>query len=519
MVSVTDNMNRVRARLALCTLALALVMTATIMAVFMDWRQGDAPSRSALAPVAMTHTVYLPLIYMRSDTIYGIEMTAVSDGAGLELMRNAGNTWVHLAGIWWPQIEPTEGNYNWSQMAFHEQNFRNAQNSNMKVVVVVRGTPDWAQKNPPWACGPITQTKLAAFGEFMYQLVQRYSVAPYNVMHWELVNEPDVDPLWIPGKYNSLLGCWGDQTKPYYDGEYYAEMLKVVYPRMKEANPVAQVLIGGLLLDCDPRLPLGSSTSGCNTMERQRAPKFFEGILRGGGGSYFDGVSFHAYDYFNAPGVVGTYSNTNWLAASNTNGSVIFAKAGFLQAVMAQYGVSGKYLMNTEIALLCPRPYTWCDGAQTDQPRINFEQTKAYLIAEMYPQAIISGFRNVMWFRNKDEGIGTMSMLNDDLTPRPAYTAFLQSRLMLGEATYVRALTSTADIGTVSNVRGYSFKLPDGRTVWTVWSLNGTTKVLTLPGQPAQAVNQLGATMVVSANNQLRLFPPYNLFSYVIWNP
>lgn len=506
-------------RLGVATLAIALIMTLIVAYVFMG-RQSSAAlaemeSPERVAAVDLTHKTYLPLASTRNDTIYGVEMTAVSEPGGLKLLEAAQSTWIHVAGIWWPQIEPTEGNYNWSQMAFHEQNFRNAQNSNMKVVVVVRGTPDWAQKNPPWACGPILQTKLAAFGEFMYQLVQRYSAPPYNVKHYELVNEPDVDPLWIPGNYNSLLGCWGDQTKPYYDGEYYAEMLKVVYPRMKQADPNTQVLVGGLLLDCDPRLPLGSSTSGCNTTVRQRAPKFFEGILRGGGGPFFDGISFHSYDYFKEPGVINTYSNTNWLASSTNTGSVIFSKVAFLQSVMAQYGVTGKFLMNTEMSMAC----AWCWTASPTAQN-NFEHSKAYLIAETYPRAIISGFQSLMWFRMLDGGGGFNGVLvDDDLKPRPAFTAFAQSRLMLGEATYVRALTSTADIGTLSNVRGYSFKLPDGRTVWTVWSLNGTSKVLTLPGQPAQAVNQLGATMVVSANNQLRLFPPYNLFSYVIWNP
>ena len=37
---------------------------------------------------------------------------------------------------------------------------------------------------------------------------------------------------------------------PYYGGGYYAEMLKIVYPQIKAADPEAQILIGGLLLFC-----------------------------------------------------------------------------------------------------------------------------------------------------------------------------------------------------------------------------------------------------------------------------
>jgi hypothetical protein len=37
-----------------------------------------------------------------------------------------------------------------------------------------------------------------------------------------------------------------------FGGEYYGNMLKIVYPAIKSADPQAQVLVGGLLLDCDP---------------------------------------------------------------------------------------------------------------------------------------------------------------------------------------------------------------------------------------------------------------------------
>ena len=36
---------------------------------------------------------------------------------------------------------------------------------------------------------------------------------------------------------NSLYGCWGHNKDPSYEGGYFAEMLKKVYPAMKEANP------------------------------------------------------------------------------------------------------------------------------------------------------------------------------------------------------------------------------------------------------------------------------------------
>jgi len=502
-------------RFGVATLAIALTMTLIVAYVLMGRQSSEvlseAETPARVAADALTYKSYLPIVFTRKDTIYGVEMLAVSDedGNGLSRFQNAGTSWVHVAGISWAAIEPNEGQRDWSKMAFHEQNFTNAQSANMKVVVVVRDTPTWAQKIPPWQCGPITQTKMVAFGNFMYDLVKRYSVAPYNVKYWDLFNEPDVSRWWVNPNYWSLLGCWGEETDAYYGGGYYAEMLKAAYPRIKEADLTAQVLIGGLLMHCDNRLGINANY-GCVDSNKLNQPKFLEGILRNGGGPYFDGVSFHAYDYWAKPGVTGTYSNTQWSSGSDKQGSAIFNKFGYIQSVLAQYGVTGKYILNTEVSLQC----LWCTGDASTRAR--YEDTKAYLIAEIYPRAIISGFLNVMWFRNLDGGEFDQGMLNNDGTPRPVFTAYATSSAMLGGATFERNLTS-ADFGSVTGVRGYSF-IREGKRIWTIWSIHNTTKVLTLSALPAAAYNHLGVLMTVEANRQLTLSAPGSMFTYVVWD-
>lgn len=68
----------------------------------------------------------------------------------------------------------------------------------------------------------------------------------------------------------------------YYGGVDYAEMLKVAYPSIKQADPNAQVMVGGLLLDCNPN-------TGC---PNERSTNFLAGVLQNDGGSY------HASDYY-----------------------------------------------------------------------------------------------------------------------------------------------------------------------------------------------------------------------------
>ena len=82
------------------------------------------------------------------------------------------------------------------------------------------------------------------------------------------------------------------------------------------------MLIGGLLLDCDP----GPNPNICAELgKNDRPPKYLEGILRNGGGNYFDGVAFHAYDFFPyyAP-ALGDYSNAR---AATERALAIFDKS------------------------------------------------------------------------------------------------------------------------------------------------------------------------------------------------
>jgi hypothetical protein len=160
-------------------------------------------------------------------------------------MVKSGAFWLRYNGLLWSEVEPQEGTWKWSGLSELEGNLVQAAQLNQKVIMVVRSTPDWAQAIPGHFCGPIESTKLAAFGDFMHELVKRYSQPPYSVKFWEIGNEPDIDPELVAG--NSPYGCWGDADDEFYGGGRYADMLATIYPRIKSADPEAQVLVGGLL--------------------------------------------------------------------------------------------------------------------------------------------------------------------------------------------------------------------------------------------------------------------------------
>jgi hypothetical protein len=428
-------------------------------------------------------------------TVFGAEMEYIG-GGGLDQMAAANMTWVRRNAVIWSSIETTEGTYNWSAMAGLEIELQNASSRGIQVILEVRSTPEWARKiaGTGPTCGPISQVKLPAFGNFMQALVARYSVAPYNVKYWEMWNEPD----YASYAGDKIFGCWGDISDAYFGGGYYAEMLKAVYPRVKLADPKAQVVIGGLLLDCDPRPGAGCALVGHSDLPS----KFLEGILWNNGGSYFDGVSFHAYDYYGYDLVAQKpiYVNPNWQSAWNTTGPVFIAKAQYIQSLLSQYGVSGKFLMNTESALLC-------DACVNDA---TYETTKATYLTQAYAAAIAQGLRANIWY--SVAGWRNSGLLNADLSPRPAYTAFKFARSELGEVAFTGVITA-ADIGSVSGVNGYKFQSGD-RRIWVLWSLDGNQHLVSLASTPMAAWDALGNSISPAASMNVTFSP-----LYLEWNP
>jgi len=406
---------------------------------------------------------------------------------GMNEMTVAKNHWLRWGGASWSVIEPIKGTRDWSSLAGLEVQLMSARERGMEMVFIVSSTPTWAQKEPGYYCGPILETELATFADFMYELVSRYSKPPYHVKYWEIWNEPDIDPSLVPP--NSGFGCWGDHDDAYYGGGYYAEMLKVIYPEIKRADPQAQVLVGGLLLDCDPRTP-----GLCLGPEGDTPPKFLEGILRhngaNDGGNYFDGISFHAYDYYNP---IGHYSNRNWNSYWNTTGPVVIAKARFLKEVLNNYGVTGIYLLNTESAIICGGPEDPPGGPGCESaPTSAYEQTKADYVAQVYAASIAEDLQANIWYHVF--GWRNSALLNKDLTPRPAYDAFSAARNILIDAQFTREITE------YEQVKGYEF-LRSQHRVWVLWSLDGNIhsvnldslpdRIYTAQGKPVVPVNPL----------------------------
>jgi hypothetical protein len=423
--------------------------------------------------------VYLPLLarnYPPPPTVFGAEVSTFTDPAIIQLAVDANISWLRIPAFDWSQIEskaPVNDihTYDWSFVP--ESSLENIAANDMYAIAVVKMAPLWAQREPGVYCGQVARKNFVDFAAFLMAAVQRYSKAPYNVHYWELGNEPDIDPGLVPK--DNHFGCWGDEDKYYYGGEYYAEMLKVIYPAIKSIDPQAKVLIGGLLLNCDPGDP--------QCVDPQPA-RFFEGILRNGGGKYFDIVSYHGYPYYEN-GLVIDENHPNW----NQRGGTVLGKADFLREVMASYGLD-KPLLHTEGALLCPE---W-NRHDCDPIVEMYETVKSDYVVWLYVEAIANNLEGSIWYTLAPGGWRGSSLIGSVSNPNPTYYVFQFMTEELMGADYIGQPS-----GVDGALKAYAFRVP-GKTVWVVWSVDGIAHQLTLPAEHTRIYDKFGNPLSVTGS-------------------
>ena len=445
---------------------------------------------SPLQPAApQSMNIYLPFSvknkYFPTPSTFGLETWSYHPNTnGTNLFNQGAYHWIRRNGLIWSDVEASQGAYNWgaSSVASLEKDMLNAVAMAKTIILIVRSTPSWAQQVPGKACGPIQQEDIDNFADFMAAVVQRYSYPPYNVRYFEIGNEQDAPTAGFSG--SEIFGCWGDPNDPYYGGGYYAQVLKQVYPKMKTANPDAQVLVGGLLMDCDPVNP--PAGKNC-TMS-----KYLEGILANGGRDYFDAVSFHSYDYYE--GDIGKYSNANWHSAWNTTGPTVTAKVSYLRNLLSQYAASGKPLFLTEVALLCQKSESECASGR-------FQRTKAHFVAQAYAVAIEQGVQAAIWYHQYNMWNNTGFMDVDD---DPIFEAFYAGKFASKQVGAVRSALNRSD----ASFFIYDLDSVNGR-LWLVWSRDGRTRDLALNPKPAAAYDVFGNPIQVSTRMEIGVAPIY----------
>lgn len=397
----------------------------------------------------------------QSPPVFGVELSPGTVGNLVQTTKNAGVTWVRYHDLDWAAVEPNQGARQWGAIARAENELQVLTAQGLMPIVVVSNVPAWAQRFPGVSCGPIKPEALDAFASFMRDLAARNQ----NVRYWEIGNEPDIAPGLVPN--DSVFGCWGDASDPYYGGGYYAEMLKRVYPAIKQGNPAAQVVIGGLLLDCNPENP----PAGKDCLPA----KFFEGVLRNGGGAVFDVVAYHSYAFWGDSQRDWDLYGGNWM---NSGGGVI-GKLTYLRSVMQRYGVVKQVMLN-EAALLC---YNRC-------PADRYEAAKANYLVRLFTRAKAQGLLNTIWFTMNSPGWRGSGLLDANQVPLPSYHALQTLSARLSGADYAGSISNGA-------LEGYYFVKGD-KFYQVVWTNDGSRVPITLSSNMQLAYTHVGEAVTIA---------------------
>lgn len=438
---------------------------------------------------------------------FGVEINREQVARTGSRVSDANLSWVRYNAILWSEVEAVQGVRDWSVLADIETELQQLNAMGATPVVIVRGTPDWAQQLPGTHCGPIKPEAMDRFASFMHELVAHYSQPPYNIFYWEIWNEPDVDPSLIPSEFP--FGCWGDQHDPYYGAGSYAEMLKHAYPAIKRANPQAQVILGGLMMDCDATrqvstfyLPLISQplpdnqTANSDTITSQTpqpspdppesslpqprqhttlhcpSGRFFEGVLQHGGGDAFDIVAYHSYAFWDEHERDWEMNHAAW----RHRGGAMLGRLDLLRSTMVRYGINKPVLLN-EGSLLCHNSSSHCFEG-------DFLDDQANYVVRFYTRSWAHGLLGASWYTLNDPDWQESGLMNASDTSRPAFLALQFLSNLLGDANYM-GMRST------ETVEGYAFV--KGTWRYEVYWTNDTTSVdLPLPEHTVALYNKFG---------------------------
>jgi hypothetical protein len=453
-------------------------------------------AKASESPVEIS-TNFLPLLTNRYpwQNPFGVESTVSLAGNNILYNRavDLHLGWIRLNGrISWRKLQPSEGGpIQWLLLANFEAELRSLKLAGLTPVVIVDDYPYWAVQNTrsdgkPTSCGPLQAAKFSAFAQFTRELVRRYKSLEFNVHHWELGNEPDVDPDLVA--IDSGFGCWGNiDDIQYYGGQQYGEMLKIVAPAIRAEDPSAKIWSGGLLL----ATPL-------TTDPGQGHPEnFLKGILQSGAASSFDVLPYHWYpSYGNIKMDYDLAAGTPWEAW----GGGTVGKARYLRQIMQAFGVSKPLSLN-ETGLGCPNDWTvyeWCVPPAGPSPQ--FYQLQAEYVIRSFVRGFNEDIASLMWYTLNSPGWRYTNLLLANGDPKPVYYAY---------QTLSTQLQNTRKAGPVNyghEIEAYAFRRNQDQiqVLWTVADTN-------LPVQIPQA-----SFKAAFAWNGVSIQPPIEAGYYIV---
>jgi len=229
--------------------------------------------------------------------------SALDDIAGL------GFTWIRF-DVSWERAQPEKnGPIRWEEF---DRIFPAAAKRKLNLLPILTYAPKWAampiQEEVFFQLAPADPDQ---FADFAAKAARRYS--PMGIHTYEIWNEPNLKGFWEPAS----------------DPKDYTEVLKKSYIKIKQVDPKAFIVSGGLA-------PVKTRDGNISALE------FLEEVYENGGKNYFDALAFHPYAFPDLPGEKLSPSGW-WARMSNPISSI--------RSVMDANGDEGKQIWGTEFGV------------------------------------------------------------------------------------------------------------------------------------------------------------------------
>ncbi|MCI0647316.1 MAG: glycoside hydrolase family 5 protein, partial [Chloroflexi bacterium] len=342
------------------------------------------PSPAARRPLPFRHAVH----------------TLILDETTAQLAAGAGfDTVVQVFP--WRDLNPEQGRYTWDVA---DGMVVNARRYGLDLVVRLDMPPAWAVR-PVTAGVPFD---LAAYADFVGATAARYRD---HVLAYIIWNEPNLAAEWsrsggdLPSHWSAYDGWVADPAD-------YVGVVGVAYERIRAADPGALVVAGGLAPtnEFSPR-----------AMDDR---EFLRQMYAGGPPECFHVLAVHDYGYGLSPE-----------AGRETQDGLNLARVEDIQAIMATNG-DDRPVWITELG------YTIQPG---QHPAVSATQQATYLLGAFrrvqrdWPWIEMLAVWNLVYGRPPGDEMSGYSLVNSDLTPRPAYQLLQEMLHQPLEATGARS--------------------------------------------------------------------------------
>lgn len=301
----------------------------------------------------------------------------------LTLMNEAGITWLRLNWAW-KEVQDVPGPFDYTN---HDRVAQMAAEHDIQLLPILMGIPAWASTAPEelkrerGSMSPVDRYRPPTLDDwivYIRNMVERYDGdgtddAPGSprLTHWEVWNEPNLAFYWPPAP----------------NAAEYAALLATTAATIREADPTATVVLGGL------------SGSGVNA----EGTGFLQQLYDLNVAASFDVVSVHLYVH---PSLGSIDQLTSALEST--------------RRVMDEHGDVDKPLWLTEIGW-STAPDTW------GLPTVTQDEVAGWL-TEVYTATL--PVERIFWYNFRDQEPASLNvehnfgLVNWDLTPKPTYHAY-----------------------------------------------------------------------------------------------